>query len=232
MPSEFDAYAQSYKDIINRGAAITGESFEYFIGVRVALVIAELGGSSAQSRTQRILDFGCGIGATEQVFRQNFPGATLHGIDESPESLKAAEALGVPGATFHLAESTRLPFEDASFDLIYSNGTMHHIDHAKHAAVLGDLARVLRPGGNLFIFENNPLNPVMVRAMRQNPFDANARMLFPWYLRQAISNTGIWARRPRYYAFYPKHLKAIRWTERYLERLPLGAQYYVRGTKP
>ena len=229
--SEFDAYAETYKDIINRGAAITGESFEYFIGVRVALVVRELGQRSAESNVKRILDFGCGIGATEQVLRESFPGATLHGIDESAESLKAAEALGVRGATFHLGGATRLPFEAASFDLVYSNGTMHHIDHARHPATLAELARVVRPGGNVFIFENNPLNPVMVQAMRKNPFDVNAKMLFPWYLRRAVSDAGMWARRPRYYAFYPKHLKAISWTERYLERVPLGAQYYVRGTK-
>jgi SAM-dependent methyltransferase len=195
-------------------------------------VVRELGTPAPHAHVRTLLDFGCGIGATEQVLRETFPGAALHGVDESEESLKAAEALGVRGATFHHVPSARLPFDDGFFDLVYSNGTMHHIDHSRHAAVLSELARVLRPGGTLFVFENNPLNPVMVRAMRRNPFDANAKTLLPWYLRSAIARAGLSTKPPRYYAFYPKHLKAIRWTERYLDRVPLGAQYYVRGTKP
>jgi SAM-dependent methyltransferase len=232
MPTEFDAYAASYAEVINRSAAMSGESFEYFIGVRVALVVDELGGLTAGSRAKRILDFGCGIGATEQVLRGAFPDAALHGVDESLESLKAARALDIPGATFHHGDSPRLPFEDASFDLIYSNGTFHHIDHGRHPSVMTELARVLAPGGSALIFENNPLNPLMVRAMRSNPFDANTEMLFPWYLRRALGSAGMLAHRPRYYAFFPKQLKPIRWTERYLARVPFGAQYYVRATKP
>ena len=40
------------------------------------------------------------------------------------------------------------------------------------------------------------------------------------------------ARNPRYYVFYPKQLKRLRWSERYLRRVPIGAQYYVWGTRP
>jgi hypothetical protein len=39
------------------------------------------------------------------------------------------------------------------------------------------------------------------------------------------------ARKPRYYVFYPKQLKRLRWSERYLRAVPMGAQYYVWGTK-
>jgi SAM-dependent methyltransferase len=231
MPSEFDSYTQTYKDIINRGAAITGESFEYFIGVRVKLVTRALGAVAA-SRVLRVLDFGCGIGATEQVLREAFPEAALDGVDESLESLAAATALGVPRATFHHVASTPLPFESDSFDLVYSNGTMHHIAHGEHGGIFREIARVLRPGGDAFIFENNPLNPVMVETMRRNPFDKNAHLVFPWRLRHGLSHAGLRTLPPRYYAFYPKQLKSIRFTERYLERLPLGAQYFVRGSKP
>jgi SAM-dependent methyltransferase len=231
VPSEFDAYAASYRDIINRGAAITGESFEYFIGVRVRRVVAELGGPGAASRTRRILDFGCGIGATEQVLREHFPDAELHGVDESARSLEAADSLRMPRTWFHRVGGHVLPFDSGFFDLVYSNGTFHHIDHARHATVLAELARVLAPGGSAFVFENNPLNPVMVHNMRNNPFDADARMIFPWRLRRALSGAGLAARSPRYYAFFPKQLKAIRGLEPRLSRLPLGAQYYVRADK-
>jgi ubiquinone/menaquinone biosynthesis C-methylase UbiE len=231
MPSEFDAYASSYKEIINRGAAITGESFEYFIGVRVDLVLRELEKLRAPVRDLEILDFGCGIGETARVLREKVGGAIVQGVDASERSLATARALEVPGASFHLIEGVRLPFEDSSFDLVYSNGTFHHIDRSEHPAALAEAARVLRPGGHAFIFENNPLNPLMVHNMRHNPFDANAKMLSPWYLRRMMRRAGLATQDPRYYAFFPKQLKPIRFAERYLLRVPLGAQYYVRGTR-
>jgi SAM-dependent methyltransferase len=229
MSSEFDQYVLDYKEIIDRGAALTGETFEYFIELRVGLLAREIEAAGGHAPL-RILDFGCGIGATEKVLRSRFPGARIDGVDASAESIKAAEALGLEGVTFHFAESERLPFEDGAFDLIYSNGTFHHIDHGKHPAVFAELRRVLRRGGHLFVFENNPFNPLMVRGMRQNPFDAGTKMLFPWYLRRLVRRADLTARAPKYYVFYPKQLKGLRWTERYLRSLPLGAQYYVWGT--
>jgi SAM-dependent methyltransferase len=228
MASEFDQYARDYKEIIDRHAAVTGENFEFFIQLRVDLLSRDLAKVRAPAPL-RILDFGCGIGATEQVLRERFPGAEIDGVDASPASLEAARALGVPGARFHAVTGPRLPFADASFDLVYSNGTFHHIPHDEHAAVLGELRRVLRPRANVFVFENNPLNPLMVRAMRTNAFDQGAKMLFPWYLRRLIGGARLRARAPRYYCFYPKQLKSLRWSEKHLRAVPLGAQYYVWG---
>jgi ubiquinone/menaquinone biosynthesis C-methylase UbiE len=231
MPSEFDAYAERYKDLINQGVAITGETFEYFIALRIDLVLKEIGLDHGGASPIDILDFGCGIGETQRILREKLPHARLHGADPSAESLKAARALGVPGATFHELDSTRLPFADASFDLVYSNGTFHHIRHVQHGEVLRELRRVLRPGGRAFIFENNPLNPVMVHTMRRQPLDADAKMLLPWYLRRAMAHAGFHTKSPRFYVFFPKQLRALRFAERHLERVPFGAQYYVSGSR-
>jgi ubiquinone/menaquinone biosynthesis C-methylase UbiE len=230
MASEFDQYVDTYKDIINRGAAITGESFEYFIRLRLRLVAEELI-DAVEPPPARILDFGCGIGETEKALRKRFPEAKIDGIDSSPESIKAAKGLGLPDVTFHYSDHTSLPFPAGSFDLIYSNGTFHHIDHREHPDVVGELVRVLRPGGHLFVFENNPLNPLTVLNMRRNPFDQGAKMLSPWYLRRLEREAGLRVHAPRFYVFFPKHLKALRFSEKHLRRVPLGAQYYVWGIK-
>ncbi len=225
--SEFDQYAKSYRDIINERAAITGESFEYFIDLRLRLLDERLGGA----RPSRVLDFGCGMGATQQAMRRLWPGAMLDGVDSSPESIKAAQSLGLERAGFHVSGQTALPFPDGVFDLVYSNGTFHHIDHADHAATFREIARVMRPGGHAFIFENNPFNPVTVREMRRTPFDADAKMLFPHYLARLERQAGLRVNATRFYVFYPKQLKFLRWTERYMMRVPMGAEYFVWGTK-
>ncbi len=228
--SEFDQYASTYRDIINQNSAVTGESFEYFIGVRLSLVQQALA-RDGRPAPARILDFGCGIGATETQLRERFPQARLDGVDSSRESLNAAESLGLRDATFTFSESDTLPFAEASFDLVYSNGTFHHIPHEKHPKVLAELARVLKPGGDLFIFENNPLNPLTVRGMRNNPFDRGTKMVFPWSLRARVAAAGLRATTPYFYVFFPRPLKALRWTEPHLRHVPIGAQYYVRGTR-
>jgi len=227
---DFDDHVREYKAIIDRGSALTGETFEYFIRLRVGVMAARLETAGVVA-PRRILDFGCGIGATGQALRERFPTASLDGVDSSAASLDAARALNVSDARFHFSEGPTLPFEDETFDVIYSNGTFHHIDHAEHPAVFRELARVLRRGGHAFVFENNPLNPLTVRGMRQNPFDAGTKMLFPWYLRRQMGRPGLRARAPQYYVFFPKQLKMLRWAEDYLRHVPLGAQYYVWASK-
>jgi SAM-dependent methyltransferase len=229
VTSEFDRYAQSYRDIITHHAALVGEPFEYFIEVRLNLLQALLGTSTPA----RVLDYGCGIGATEQAMRRRWPNAAIDGVDTSAGSLASAEALQVPNARFHLLRSgEKLPFGDGTFDVVYSNGTFHHIDHGEHPAVFREITRVLRPGGHAFVCENNPYNPVTVWGMHRAPLDADAKMLFPFYLARLQRCAGLQVEATRFYVFYPKHLKFLRWTEKYLARVPLGAQYFVWGTKP
>lgn len=229
--AEFDQYVDDYRDIINRGARITGESFEYFIGVRLALVRAALAADNLLRSGLRVLDFGCGIGATAQQMREHFSEPEIQGLDTSPESVKAAEGLSVPRARFTSYNGGRMPFDDASFDVVYSNGTFHHIPHAEHDLVASELRRVLAPGGQAFIFENNPFNPLMVREMRRNPFDRDAKMVFPHVLRSRLSKAGFRARAPYFYVFFPGALKALRPAEPLLRRVPVGAQYFVRGER-
>jgi SAM-dependent methyltransferase len=230
MPSSFDEYAASYKQIIDRHAAITGESFEYFIRLRLGLLHAELL-RRGEPAPARILDFGCGIGATAVAMQERFPRATIDGVDSSRQSILAADRLGLRDATFHFREEVELPFGTGTFDLVYSNGTFHHIDHARHPAILRELARVLRPGGHLFVFENNPLNPLVVREMRRSEIDRGTKTLMPWYLRRLERDAGLHVRGVRFYVFFPKMLKSLRPTEKLLSRVPLGAQYYVWGSK-
>src|SRR5579872_4528990 len=219
--AEFDQYVAGYRDIINKNAAIVGESFEYFIDLRLDLLQAA---ARRAMPPARVLDFGCGMGATQQAMRRRWPDAELHGIDPSPESIRAAEELGLANASFRVSSGYTLPYDAGTFDLVYSNGTFHHIDHAEHPAVFREIARVLRPGGNAFIFENNPYNPVSVIVMRRTPIDANTKMLFPPYLARLQRRAGLRVEAVRYYVFFPKPLKFLRPAEKYLMRVPMGAQ--------
>lgn len=228
--SDFDGYVSDYRDIINEVSKITGEEFEFFIDLRVGLMREKLG-KAFSDINHVVLDFGCGIGATEVYLKKHFPHSAICGVDTSGESIVTAQKLGLEGVEFSVADDGRLPYENEKFDLLYSNGTFHHIPHVDHEATLLELKRVLKKGGKLFIFENNPYNPLMMRAMRKNPFDKDAMVVHPPKLIGLMEKTGYDANPPDYYFFFPSFLKVLRPFERHLRQVPFGAQYYVYATK-
>ena len=231
MTTDFDKYVSDYKKIINKTSLITGERFEYFIKLRVALMEAKIYKKILSQKSMRILDFGCGIGATEVFLKSCFPDAEIFGIDTSAKSIKAAKGMQLNNVFFSTSESSVLPFEDNYFDLIYSNGTFHHMEHKNHIMIFKQLFRILRDGGDLFIFENNPHNPLVIKAMKNNPIDKNANVVYPKLLIKILKNADFQFNTVNYYFFYPKWLKFLRFTEKYIRWFPLGAQYFVWATK-
>lgn len=229
MTAEFDTYASSYKKIINDVSRISGEAYEYFIDLRIKLMAEKMAERLPDQKRLRILDFGCGIGTTAPYLKNAFPQAEIHGVDPSPASIDAARKLELEGVDFVMAGTPSLPFADGYFDLVYTNGTFHHIRSDHHPAAVRELARVLKPFGDLFIFENNPVNPLMMQAMKKNPFDAGVRALPASYINRLLAEEGFRTAPAEYYFFFPKILAALRRLEKYLRPVPLGAQYFVWG---
>jgi arsenite methyltransferase len=99
-----------------------------------------------------VLDLGCGAGF--DTFMSAFaagPQGRVAGIDLSPEMLAIAE-LGraearLTNVEFHEAIIEALPFPDASYDIVLSNGVLSLIPDKP--AALREVFRVLKPGGRL-----------------------------------------------------------------------------------
>ncbi|MBP8250267.1 MAG: hypothetical protein KAX72_09205, partial [Chitinophagales bacterium] len=91
--------------------------------------------------------------------------------------------------------------------------------------------RVIRPGGNLFIFEHNPYNPLTVRVVNNCPFDENAELIRGADMKQRFLAAGFSSASIRYRIFFPNILRGMRSLEPALSWLPLGGQYYVRSRK-
>lgn len=104
----------------------------------------------------RILDAGCGFGYhTVRLSRSN---ALITAVDFSDVALETArKTIGLAGIErqVHLqqADLTQLPFDDDAFNFVVSWGVIMHIPNME--AALGELARVLKPGGVLVLCENN-----------------------------------------------------------------------------
>ena len=228
---DFDNYVDDYRDIINRVSSISGEQFEYFIELRLQLMKIRSAEQLNKFNEFRILDFGCGTGATEHYLKKIFPNALIYAIDSSQESIRTAQARNLDGVTFVYGDTFELPFPDKHFDLIYSNGTYHHIEPDQHKKFMAEMSRICREGGNLFIFENNPRNPLMMRAMKNNPFDADATVVHPEWLQEITTSAGFTCKEVCYYFFFPRFLRFLRFTEKWLSAIPFGAQYFIWSRK-
>lgn len=92
------------------------------------------------------LDVGCGDGTLTRELRS--VSKRVVGIDRDPHSIEVARAQGSQGIEYVLGDFLELSFEAASFDLVVSVATLHHMD----AAVgLSHTAALVRPGGALVV---------------------------------------------------------------------------------
>lgn len=102
----------------------------------------------ARHANEDVLEIGGGLGTDLAQFAAH--GARVTDIDLSSGHLALAQEnfrlRGLPGRFVHQDAET-LPFDDGSFDLVYSNGVLHHTPHT--AAVVAEIRRVLRPGGKV-----------------------------------------------------------------------------------
>lgn len=87
-------------------------------------------------------------------------GADVFGIDISSPTVGLARGQFAPGALkASLADVRRLPFADASFDVVYSMGTIEHFDESEDA--VREMARVLKPGGRVILGVPNRFDPFL-----------------------------------------------------------------------
>jgi ubiquinone/menaquinone biosynthesis C-methylase UbiE len=123
---------------------------------------------AALSPGQRVLDLACGTGTLAIQAKRAEPAIELIGIDADPEMLSQARAKATDAnveTRFDEGLSTALPYEDASFDRVLSTLFFHHLDPEPKAETAHEIARVLRPGGELHVADwGPPADPVMAAA--------------------------------------------------------------------
>ena len=94
-----------------------------------------------------------GFGRGEFVYHCAKRGAKVTAIDYSPAALEIARETMAefPDADLRTADCRDLPFDDDSFDRIYSGDVLEHVDFEDGVKMLQEIRRVLRPGGFVFI---------------------------------------------------------------------------------
>jgi ubiquinone/menaquinone biosynthesis C-methylase UbiE len=116
-----------------------------------------------------LADLGCGSG--RMMLWNRASGAYMVGVDASPHF--AVEALSTVDLV--LGDLRRLPLPDASFTKAYSFDVAEHLTQAGLDAMLGEAARILAPGGQLFLYSHVRKNSRLALGLRM--INASALLL-------------------------------------------------------
>jgi SAM-dependent methyltransferase len=224
--SDFDSYAADYDLALGKGIAVSGEDKMYFALGRIRWLKDRL--KQQRFQPSSALDFGTGTGTSAPVLRDELGAETVLGVDVSAASLDAARRLH-GAAHFQLLCDYR---PEARFDLAFCNGVFHHIPLADRAAALRCVYDSLRPGGYFAFWENNPWNPATRYVMSRIPFDRDALTLTPLESRRILRASGFEVLRTDFLFIFPRVLRWLRWSEKYVAHLPLGTQYEILCRKP
>ena len=113
-------------------------------------------GQAAITPGARVLEIGCGTGNLAILARRLYPQAEVVGIDPDPKALARARRKAGRGGLqvqFDRAYAERLPFPEASFDVVLSALMLHHLPSDLRVAALREARRVLTPAGSLHLVD-------------------------------------------------------------------------------
>lgn len=137
---------------------------------------------------RRILDAGCGSGALCAALRDR--GAVVTGIDASAGMLALARRRLGEDVDLHVVDlNDRLPFADAAFDDVVASLVLHYLED--WGPTLGELRRVLRPGGRLIASVDHPFVAYTIQDPRPDYF-ATTSYTFTWTLNGQSAPMRFW----------------------------------------
>lgn len=143
---------------------------------------------------KRVLEFGCHFGGTAIVLAAL--GAEVTALDVDMQYIELSRlnierhGLAARISTLHVPDTTKLPFEDASFDLISCNSVLEYIPRDILGTVQRELDRILAPGGLVVILgTSNRLWPRETHSKRwlMNYVPTSLRHFFPGKPIESVS---------------------------------------------
>lgn len=140
---------------------------------------------------QRIIELGCGNAKLARELLQRFPACHVTGLEV--DAIQQAKNLVQPqtGLDFLSAGAQDIPFSAASFDLALMLKSLHHVPLPLLPQALSEVARVLKPGGYLYVSEpiyDGALNEVIRLFNDEGVVRAAAQAA----LDEALATTGQW----------------------------------------
>jgi ubiquinone/menaquinone biosynthesis C-methylase UbiE len=222
MTPRFDSYRETYGNVVEDSIRFSGMKHDFFLKAKADVLNRILSERGANASGVRALDVGCGIGSLHHHLLGTF--ASLDGCDISSESISRASHDN-PWATYRSYQAGRLPYEDASFDLVFASCVVHHVPPADRPGFFAEMRRVLRFGGLAVVIEHNPYNPLTQLAVYRCPFDDDAFLIGARSVAKLMRAAALRDPRSEYILLSPVRTEMAQRLERALSIMPLGAQY-------
>jgi ubiquinone/menaquinone biosynthesis C-methylase UbiE len=160
---------------------------------------------------ESLLDVGCGDGGVARLLRERVREVVAVDVE------RFAAWADAPELRFRVADGEKLPFDAASFDVVHSKDSLHHMEQPERA--IAEYSRVVKPGGHVLIVEANRYNPVfyphMTLALGHHHF---TRRRFHGLVRSAFSDVRFGAFEAHYVPGLSARLQHV--FEQALEHVP------------
>jgi len=226
MSELFDGYHANYRDVVQSSIDFSGLPHDFFMRAKADL-LRDLIAQRLDTERPDMLDAGCGVGSLHPLLHGI--AGSLSGIDVSSASLAQARAAN-SGIDYREFDGRTFPFEDSSFDLVTAICVMHHIVPAEWTHFIGEMRRVVRPGGLVCVIEHNPYNPLTRLAVARCEFDRDAVLLSAGKTRKLMAAGGLREIGMRHFLLLPWDTKPARRLEEALSGVSLGGQYAAFGS--
>jgi SAM-dependent methyltransferase len=229
--TNFDDYAERYEQLHKESIKLSGFEPTYFDEHKIKAIVDDY--KPNQVQIEKILNFGCGIGKSEQFINNYFKKCEIQSVDVSKESINMArernkQFKNIQFTSFN--DVADLPFEN-QFNIIFIANVFHHIPETLHLHILKRLRLFLAPEGVIYIFEHNPANPLTKKAFSDCEFDVGCTMIPSKTLKSLCEQASFKEIKVNYVLFFPKFLSFFNRFEKYMNFIPIGAQYYIKAKK-
>lgn len=225
LENDFDADVEEYNANM---AAQLGEDYEKFARYKVVLTKHLI-----SDKTEKILNYGCGIGNDMNYFKQLWPAAELYGCDISQKSIEYAKK-NYHDVHFFQSDSPEKIYEQKTkWDIVFLACVLHHIPPEERTMWMKAVADNVSDGGYICVFEHNVINP-MTKRIVTHPIEYPALDKLEWMLSLKDIESLLVGSHSRmetfwkgYVLFSPIRNDWITRAETVLKWCPLGAQQCV-----
>jgi len=220
--AEFDKYFEQVDPADNRALHIEFETLLQFIG---------------NIEGKRVLDLGCGVGRNGLQLAKYSEEVVGYDISEVgvARANEFARKLGIPN--FHAELNNFSEVQEGTFDIVLCVNVLHHTPAP--SLILRSIRTTLRPGGQLILMENNPLNPLfplffLLIGQLKSHWNKQYLMVNRFTLTNLITTAGMSVKKVQRYGFLPTMLynysPKFKSLNEFMNRIPVlkeGAAFHL-----
>jgi SAM-dependent methyltransferase len=125
-------------------------------------------------RRSHVLDFGCGWGRFARMFLRDVPEANIWCADSWDLALNTCVETGVPGRMIQLQQMPPSTLPTGKFDTAFAYSVFSHLSPVAHRAWRAEFARVMKPGGLIFVTTQARWFVDKCQRLRDNPAEVDS----------------------------------------------------------